>query len=79
MPSRYAQWMYEWEHRLTSVDNNRVVRPLEWGLDWAERWPCQNGWRPGQAVHDPARFYADFNRRIVAHSDDFYSYPPPSD
>ena len=31
MPSRYAQWMYDWEHRLTSVDNNRVVRPLEWG------------------------------------------------
>src|ERR1035438_6905649 len=34
MPSRYAQWMYDWETRLTSVDNNRVVRPLDWGLDW---------------------------------------------
>ena len=27
MPSRYEQWMYDWETRLTSVDNNRVVRP----------------------------------------------------
>ena len=27
MPSRYQQWMYDWETRLTSVDNNRVVRP----------------------------------------------------
>ena len=34
MASRYQQWMYDWETRLTSVDNNRVVRPLEWGLEW---------------------------------------------
>ena len=34
MSTRYAQWMYDWETRLTSVDNNRVVRPLEWGPEW---------------------------------------------
>ena len=28
--------MYDWETRLTSVDNNRVVRPLDWGLDWTQ-------------------------------------------
>jgi len=71
--------MYDWEHRLTAVDNNRVVRPLEWGLDWAQGWPCQNGWRPGQAVADPARFFEDFNRRIVAASDDFYCYKKAAD
>ena len=43
MPSRYQQWMYDWEHRLTSVDNNRVVRPMEWGGEWARDWPCRNG------------------------------------
>jgi len=79
MPSRYAQWMYDWEHRLTSVDNNRVVRPLEWGVEWARDWPCRNGTRPGQAVDDPAKFLIDFNRRIVASSDEFYSYKQPSD
>ena len=63
-PSRYAQWMYDWEHRLTSVDNNRVVRPLEWGVEWARDWPCRNGARPGQGVEDPAKFFVDFNRRI---------------
>ena len=52
MPSRYAQWMYDWEHRLTSVDNNRVVRPLEWGVDWARDWPCRNGWQPGQPYRE---------------------------
>ncbi len=79
MPSRYAQWMYDWEHRLTSVDNNRVVRPLDWGVEWARDWPCQNGCRPGQAVENPEKFLIDFNRRIVASSDEFYSYKTPTD
>src|ERR1700722_11708539 len=83
MPSRYAQWMYDWEHRLTSVDDNRVVRPLEWGVEWARDWPCRNGFRAGQipdsAQNDPEKFVIDFNRRIVAASDDFYSYVHPTD
>src|SRR5207245_6979963 len=79
MASRYAQWMYDWEHRLTSVDNNRVVRPLEWGVEWARDWPCRNGWRPGQSVGAPEKFFIDYNRRIVAASDEFYSYVRPQD
>ncbi len=71
--------MYDWEHRLTSVDNNRVVRPLEWGLDWTQNWPCCNGWHPGQETENPAKFLIDFNRRIVASSDEFYSYVQPAD
>jgi dienelactone hydrolase len=83
MPSRYAQWMYDWEHRLTSVDNNRVVRPLDWGVEFTRDWPCRNGFRPGQlpgaAQDDPEKFILDYNRRIVAASDEFYSYIKPSD
>lgn len=79
MPTRYAQWMYDWEHRLTSVDNNRVVRPLEWGAEWARDWPCRNGFRPGQATENPEKFFLDYNRRIVAASDEFYSYAKPTD
>ena len=79
MPSRYAQWMYDWEHRLTSVDNNRVVRPLEWGVEWAEHWPCRNGCSPGYATEAPANFFLDYNRRIVATSDEFFAYPRPTD
>ncbi len=30
----YARWMYKWETRLTTRDENRVVRPLEWGFEW---------------------------------------------
>ena len=77
MPSRYAQWMYDWEHRLTSVDNNRVVRPLEWGVEWARDWPCRNGCRPGQVPENPEKFILDYNQRIVAASDDFMRTPSP--
>jgi dienelactone hydrolase len=79
MPSRYAQWMYDWEHRLTSVDNNRVVRPLEWGLEFSRDWPCRNGTPAGKAPVHPAKYLVDFNRRIVASSDEFFSYATPTD
>ncbi len=81
MPSRYQQWMYDWETRLTSVDNNRVVRPLEWGIEWARSWPCQNGFVPGDAggPKECEKFFRDYNQRIVAASDEFYSYRTPTD
>jgi dienelactone hydrolase len=79
MASRYAQWMYDWENRLTSVDNNRVVRALEWGTEWARDWPCRNGFRPGYTPENPEKFFIDYNRRILAASDEFYSYTTPVD
>jgi dienelactone hydrolase len=69
--------MYDWEHRLTSVDNNRVVRPLEWGVEWAGEWPCRNGCSPeGDGAE---KFFLEYNRRIVEASDEFYSYVRPTD
>jgi dienelactone hydrolase len=83
MPSRYAQWMYDWETRLTSVDNNRVVRPLEWGLDWTQGWPGRNGGPSGQGSGQGSRdlleYFSRFNDRIIRASDDFYSYQKPAD
>jgi len=87
MPSRYAQWMYDWETRLTSVDNNRVVRPLDWGLDWTRGWPGRNGgpYRQssgqdsGQGSRELLEYFSRFNDRIVQASDDFYSYQKPAD
>jgi len=69
--------MYDWETRLTSVDNNRVVRPLEWGMEWARDWPCRNGLagRP----ENSEQFFREYNQRIVAASDEFYSYTQPID
>ncbi|HWZ83744.1 MAG TPA: alpha/beta hydrolase family protein [Terriglobales bacterium] len=79
MPSRYAQWMYDWETRLTSVDNNRVVRPLDWGVDWTQRWPGRNGGPGSQSPADLLNYFKSFNDRIIANSDDFYNYTKPTD
>src|ERR1700751_259210 len=79
MRKRYAKWMYDWEDRLTSVDNNRVVRPLDWGVEWAHAWPCRNGVGPGEIPADPEQFFTDYNQRIIANSDDFYSSQTPRD
>jgi dienelactone hydrolase len=79
MPGFYEKWMYEWENRLTAVDNNRVVRPLEWGIEWAHDWPCRNGIPPGQMPPNPEKYFADYNERIIANSDEFYSYRVPTD
>jgi dienelactone hydrolase len=79
MPSRYAKWMYDWETRLTSVDNNRIVRPLDWGLDWTHHWPGRNGGPKGQTSQDLLEYFSRFNERIIRNSDEFYSYQKPVD
>jgi dienelactone hydrolase len=71
--------MYDWETRLTSVDNNRVVRPLEWGLEYARNWPCRNGDHAGSGSRELAHFYSQLNDRIIERSDEFYAYRTPSD
>ncbi len=71
--------MYDWETRLTSVDNNRVVRPLDWGLDWTHSWPGRNGDPAGGVSRDLLEYFSRFNDRIIAASDDFYSYKTPVD
>ena len=80
MPSRYAQWMHDWETRLTSVDNNRVVRPLEWGLEWTTIGRAATAGPPGKiATRICSNISARFNDRIIQNSDEFYSYQKPAD
>ena len=47
----YARWMYAWETRLTMRDENRVVRPLEWGFEWLVPFLEANGF--AAAIPDP--------------------------
>ena len=76
--------MYAWEHRLTTRDTNRIVRPLEFGLEWTRNWPVKD--RPAlpenvAALSDAESetYLRQLNRAIVADSDHFYSYAVPSD
>jgi hypothetical protein len=67
--SLYARWLDRWETRLATADRNRVVRPLEWGLDWLGI--AQNGC--------PAADLSRFVDEAVSGSDEFFSYRPVVD
>jgi len=79
MRSLYARWMYNWETRLTQVDNNRVVRPLEWGIEWTCEWPCGNGFVSPVAPSECEHYLREYNNRAIADSDEFFSYKRPMD
>lgn len=79
MSSLYARWMYNWETRLTQVDNNRVVRPLEWGIEWTRNWPCPNRSQPPRTPQECETYLREYNDRAIAASDQFFAYSVPSD
>ena len=83
---KYARWMYDWETRLTTRDENRVVRPLEWGFEWIEPFLDAHGF--GAAIPDPEVQRDDaaaeaamvhINQLLVRHSDVFFGYEKPTD
>ena len=75
--------MFAWETHLTTRDTNRIVRPLEWGIEWTRSWPQINGSFPAipdELGHaDSERYFSELNRRIVSDSDRFFSYEIPTD
>lgn len=82
----YARWMYGWETRLTMRDENRVVRPLEWGFEWIVPFLEANGL--GGAIPDPEMVRDNgaaeaamvrINELLVRHSDVFFGYKRPTD
>ena len=83
---RYARWMYEWETRLTMRDENRVVRPLEWGFEWITPFLEAHGF--GDAVPDAETVRDNekaeaamvrINQLLIRHSDKFFGYQRPTD
>jgi len=83
---RYARWMYEWETRLTTRDENRVARPLEWGFEWIAPFLETHGF--GSAVPSPESVRDDkaaemamlrINQLLIRNSDIFFGYERPTD
>jgi hypothetical protein len=79
----YARWMYGWETRLTTRDENRVVRPLEWGFDWLRPFLDEAGLtarvdRLAAAGAGEAAMI-EINDEILADSDRFFAYQTPTD
>jgi hypothetical protein len=83
---RYARWMYDWEYRLTTRDENRIVRPLEWGFEWIEPFLEAHGF--GAAVPSPEAVRDDvaaeaamvrINQLLIRNSKQFFGYEKPTD
>ena len=82
----YARRMYSWETRLTTRDENRVVRPLEWGFEWLTPFLAAHGFAaaiPEAGIErDAAAAEAAMvriNRLLIEHSDRFFGYERPTD
>jgi len=79
----YARWMYGWETRLTMRDENRVVRPLEWGFEWLQSFVEDAGLsgrveRLAAAGHSEQAMI-EVNEAILADSERFFGYQRPTD
>jgi dienelactone hydrolase len=83
---KYARWMYEWETCLTTRDENRIVRPLEWGFEWIEPFLEAHGF--SEAVPTPESVREDaaaeaamirINQLLIRHSEAFFGYERPTD
>ena len=86
LKKRYARWMYEWEYRLTTRDENRVVRPLEWGFEWVAPWLEAHGFagalpRPDADLDEASAEAAmvRINQILIENSNEFFGYAQPTD
>jgi len=60
---------YRWERSLASADNDRVVRPFEWGADWLAD--------DGAARHaDPETHVREYVERVMRDSRAWYAVDP---
>jgi hypothetical protein len=79
----YARWMYRWETRLTMRDQNRIVRPLEWGFDWLQPFIEEAGITERVerlvAANQGEQAMLAVNEAILTDSDRFFRYQRPTD
>jgi hypothetical protein len=84
----YAKWMYRWETALTTRDENRIVRPLEWGFDWLDDYIDRRNLRtklfgPSEAPpHDDKAAHEAMLRLgddIIQNGETFFGYRMPTD
>ena len=60
------RYMHNQERLFASRDDDRIVRPFEWGTEFVTDHP--NG-------DDPAKIFRDFSKYTVEHSEDFFCSP----
>ncbi len=76
----YAKWMYAWETALTTRDENRVERPLEWGFEHlADCGGLEAAARVQGGECSAREAMADLNRYLVSEPQSFFGYRTPTD
>jgi dienelactone hydrolase len=73
----YRERLDAWETRLVTAATNRVVRPFEWGEEWAANWPSAA--QIPRVGHGPEAYLRLLNQAAVRNSDEFYGYRAPAD
>jgi hypothetical protein len=72
--------MFAWETALTTRDENRVERPLEWGFDWLGDFGGTEASAQVEAGEVSALdAMVELNRRIAADPHRFFDYKMPGD
>lgn len=64
------RFMHKRERRIAMLNDNRVVYPFDWGLEYIRENP--NG-------EDPRAAFTEFSQRTVENSDDFFHLPEITD
>src|SRR5579875_2495466 len=76
----YERWMIAWETALTTRDENRVERPLEWGFEHlAEVCGTEAAARVERGEATPAQAMAELNERLIADPATMFGYSTPTD
>ena len=64
------RYMHNRERYFAMLNDNRVVRPFEWGTEYITDHP--NG-------DDPRKLFSDYSKQMVANSDEFFFSPEIAD
>jgi dienelactone hydrolase len=80
LSSLYSKWMFAWETALTTRDENRVERPVEWGFEWLVDFGGEAAAAKVEAGETSALdAMIALNRRIAADPHAFFDYETPKD
>lgn len=89
LKERYAKWMFAWETALTTRDENRIIRPMEWGFGWLKdilppdmQWLGEthdSDFTTGADADRAERAMLWVNQLIVQDSERFFGYDKPTD
>ncbi len=70
IPNMLKRYMHKRERYFAMLNDNRIVRPFEWGTEFITDHP--NG-------DDPRKLFSEYSKNTVANSDDFFFSPEITD